>query len=155
MTRQQGNLGGLVRLRSLRERDSRIGLATALKEEHEAAAKVADLEQLLANLPMPASFDLAAFQGRQHAVEMIRTALAAGRSFLETARQVSAVARDRWLSDRSRLAAVESLVERRAAAVRAERSRRETRELDEVAQEMWRRRTPTGVDMAAVGGGAR
>ena len=52
---------------------------------------------------------------------------------------MTAAARDRWLADRSRLAAVESLVERRAAAVRAERARRETRELDEVAQEMWRR----------------
>jgi flagellar export protein FliJ len=149
--RQQGNLGGLVRLRSLRERDSRIGLATAIKEEREAAAEVADLEQLLANLPMPASFDLAAFQGRQHTVEMIRTALATMRTTQETAGQVTAAARDHWVSDRSRLAAVESIVERRAAAVRAERNRRETRELDEVAQEMWRRRTVTAV----AGGGAR
>lgn len=143
MSRQQGNLGGLVRLRSVRERDSRIGLATALKEEREAAAKVADLEQLLANLPMPASSDLTDFQARQHTIEMIRTALGTARSTVETARQVTAAARDHWVSDRSRLAAVESLVERRAAVVRAERSRRETRELDEVAQEMWRRRTPT------------
>jgi flagellar export protein FliJ len=60
---------------------------------------------------------------------------------------VTAAARDRWVSDRSRLAAVESLVERRAAAARAERQRRENRELDEVAEQMWRRRT-----LAAVGG---
>ena len=151
MSRQQGNLAGLVRLRGVRERDSRIGLATALQEEREAAAQVADLEQLLADLPMPASLDLAAFQGRQHTVEMIRTALAATRTSQETARQVTAAARGRWISDRTRLAAVESLVERRAAAVRAERDRRETRELDEVAQEMWRRRTLT----AAAGGGPR
>jgi flagellar FliJ protein len=151
MSRQQGNLGGLVRLRSVRERDSRIGLATALTEEREAAAKVADLEQLLANLPMPATFDLTAFHSRQHTVELIRAALAAGRVTLATSRDVTAAARDRWLADRSRLAAVESLVERRAAAVRAERTRRETRELDEVAQEMWRRRTLTAV----AGGGAR
>ncbi|GAA1796337.1 hypothetical protein GCM10009795_047230 [Nocardioides hankookensis] len=148
MSRQQGNLGGLVRLRSVRERDSRIGLAAALQEEREAAAKVADLEQLLANLPMPATFDLTAFHGRQHTVELIRTALADGRATLETSRDVTAAARDRWLADRSRLAAVESLVERRAAAVRAERARKETRELDEVAQEMWRRRA----DVVAVGG---
>jgi flagellar export protein FliJ len=151
MTRPQGNLGGLVRLRSVRERDSRIGLATALKEEREAAAKEADLQQLLADLPMPATFDLAAFQGRQHTVEMIRTALADSRATLETAHHVSAAARDRWVADRSRLAAVEALVERRAAAVRAERTRRETRELDEVAQEMWRRRTTAAV----TDGGAR
>ena len=151
MSRKQGNLGGLVRLRSVRERDSRIGLATALTEEREATAAVADLEQLLTSLPMPATFDVAAFQGRQHTIDTIRAALADTRSTLETARQVTVAARDRWVSDHSRLAAVESLVERRAAAVRAERERRETRELDEVAQEMWRRRTLT----AAAGGGPR
>jgi flagellar FliJ protein len=151
MSKQQGNLGGLVRLRSVRERDSRIGLATALQEERDAAATVADLERLLADLPMPASVDLTTFHHRQHTVELIRTALADGRATLETSRDVTAAARDHWLADRSRLAAVESLVERRAAAVRAERARRETRELDEVAQEMWRRRT--GVVVA--GGGAR
>jgi flagellar FliJ protein len=141
VNRKQGNLGGLVRLRSVRERDSRVGLATALTEEREAAAKVSVLEELLTTLPMPATFDVAAFQGRLHTIETIRTALADTRSTLETARLVTAAARDRWVSDQSRLAAVESLVERRAAAVRAERQRRETRELDEVAQEMWRRRT--------------
>jgi flagellar export protein FliJ len=151
MTRKQGNLRGLLRLRGVRERDSRIGLATALQEEREAAAKLADLQQLLENLPMPATSDLAAFQSRQHTIDLVREALADTRATLETARHLSAAARERWVSDRSRLAAVESLVERRAAAARAERQRRETRELDEVAEEMWRRRTL----LAVAGGGAR
>jgi flagellar FliJ protein len=151
MTRKQGNLRGLLRLRSVRERDSRIGLAAALQEEREAAAKLADLQQLLESLPMPATSDLAAFQGRQHTIELVRDALADTRASLETTRVVTAAARERWVSDRSRLAAVESLVERRAAAARAERQRRETRELDEVAEEMWRRRTL----LAAAVGGAR
>ncbi|GAA4738639.1 hypothetical protein GCM10023350_23720 [Nocardioides endophyticus] len=149
MTRKQGNLRGLLRLRSVREQDSRIGLATALQEEREAAAKLADLQQLLESLPMPAASDLAAFQGRQHTIGLVRDALADTRATLETARILTAAARERWASDRSRLAAVESLVERRAAAARAERQRRETRELDEVAEEMWRRRTLLAV---AVGG---
>jgi flagellar export protein FliJ len=151
MTRKQGNLRGLLRLRGVRERDSRIGLAAALQEEREAAAKLADLQQLLESLPMPATSDLAAFQGRQHTIELVRDALADTRATLETARVLTAAARERWVSDRSRLAAVESLVERRAAAARAERQRRETRELDEVAEEMWRRRTL----LAVAGGGAR
>jgi flagellar export protein FliJ len=151
MTRKQGNLRGLLRLRGVRERDSRIGLAAALQEEREAAAKLADLQQLLESLPMPATSDLAAFQGRQHTIELVRDALADTRATLETARVLTAAARERWVSDRSRLAAVESLVERRAAAARAERQRRETRELDEVAEEMWRRRT----FLAVAGGGAR
>jgi flagellar protein FliJ len=151
MRSKHGNLGGLLRLRSVRERDSRIGLATALKEEREAAARLADLQQLLETLPMPVTSDLAAFQGRQHTIDLVRDAITSTRSTLETARQVTASARERWVSDRSRLAAVESLIERRAAAVRAERQRRENHELDEVAQEIWRRRTP----VAVAGGGAR
>lgn len=147
MKSKHGNLSGLMRLRSVRERDSRIGLATALQEEREAAAKMADLQQLLDTLPMPVTSDLAAFQGRQHTIDLVRDAITTTRATLETARQVTAAARERWVSDRSRLAAVESLVERRAAAVRAERQRRENRELDEVAEQMWRRRT-----LVAVGG---
>jgi flagellar FliJ protein len=151
MRRKQGNLGGLVRLRNLRERDSRIGLATALHEEREAAAKLADLQQLLESLPMPATSDLAAFHGRQHTMDLVRDALAQTRATLETAGHLTAAARERWISDRSRLAAVESLVERRAAVERAERQRRETRDLDEVAEQLWRRRTLSAV----AGGGAR
>ena len=101
MSHKQGNLGGLVRLRSVREQDSRIGLATALREEREVAAKEADLQQLLANLPMPTTVDLAAFQGRQHTVEMIRRTLADTRATLETAHHVSAAARDRSESSAS------------------------------------------------------
>lgn len=135
-----GGLSGLLRVRSLRERDSRTGLATALSEERDAVARLADLEQLVASLPTPQSWDVPTFQGRQHTLELIRIAIGVARGDLETARHVSAAARDRWISDRTRLKAVESLIERRAAAARAEHRRREIRELDEVAEQLWRRR---------------
>lgn len=150
-TGRPGGLSGLLRLRSLRERDSRTGLATALGEERDAAARLADLEHLVATLPTPQTWDLPAFQGRQHTLELIRVAIGTARSDLETAQHVSAAARDRWISDRTRLKAVESLIERRAAAARAEQRRREVRELDEVAAQLWRRRRLTPV----VDGGAR
>jgi flagellar protein FliJ len=145
---RKGSLSGLVRVRSIRERDSRTGLATALGEERAAAAHVADLEGMLASLPMPTVLDLEAFRSHQHTVEMIRAGLEEARRSLETARHVSDAARDRWVADRTRLKAVESLVERRAAVARAERARREIRELDEVASDLWRR------TLVAVGGGA-
>ncbi|MBA2955778.1 hypothetical protein GON03_15695 [Nocardioides sp. MAH-18] len=145
---RKGSLSGLVRLRSVRERDSRTGLATALAEERAAAAHAADLEEMLASLPMPRILDLAAFRSHQHTVEMIREALEDARRAVEIARHVSDAARDRWVADRTRLKAVESLVERRAARARAERDRREVRELDEVASDLWRR------TLVAVGGGA-
>lgn len=139
MSNDHQGLSGVVRVRSVRERDSRTGLAAALTEEREAAAKVADLEQMLTSLPAPRTTDLASFQGHQHTIELIRTALGAAHQSREAARQLTVAARDRWVADKSRLAAVESLVERRAAAARLERRRREDRELDEIAGELWRR----------------
>ena len=142
--RTPGGLRALVRVRSVREQDSRTGLASALAEERVAAAAVADLERLLVDLPAPAVTDITAFQGRQHTLQLIRTALSDARAALEGARQVATAARERWVSDRSRLEAVETIVERRAAAVRAERERRLVREQDEVAGELWRRQqTPS------------
>jgi flagellar biosynthesis chaperone FliJ len=41
------------------------------------------------------------------------------------------------MEDRTRLAAVESLVARRAEAVLAERRRRENREMDAIGQDLW------------------
>jgi len=145
---RKGSLSGLVRLRSVRERDSRTGLATALAEEHAAATAVTDLEDMLTSLAMPAALDLDAFRSHQHTVELIRAGLEDARRTLETASHVSAAARDRWVADRTRLKAVESLVERRTAVARAERARREIRELDEVASDLWRR------TVVAVGGGS-
>jgi flagellar FliJ protein len=135
----RGNLRGLVRLRGLRERDSRIGLSTALSEERDAAARVSELERQLGGLPTPASSDVATFQALQHRVELLGGALVDARAGREAARQLTLVARNRWVEDRSRLAAVESLVARRTAAVREERRRRDNRELDEIAGELWRR----------------
>ena len=140
MNRNGGNLRGLVRLRTVRERDSRIGLATALTEEQAVARRIADLEHQLATFPVPELSALTRFQDRQLAIDAIRTALGTARHDLETAALVSAAARDRWIADKTRLDAVESLVERRAAAARAERRRREVQQLDEVAEQMWRRR---------------
>ncbi|GAW51216.1 MULTISPECIES: flagellar FliJ family protein [unclassified Nocardioides] len=138
MTRH-GSLGGLVRLRGVRERDSRIGLATALAEERAVTATVAELERRLLALPAPVSTDLATFRALQHRVETLGVALVDARTGQEVARQIALEARTRWIEDRSRLAAVESLVARRAAAVREERRRQENRELDEIAGELWRR----------------
>lgn len=132
-------LRGLVRLRNLRERDSRLGLATALIEENAAAARVRALEDQVADAPGDEVSDAGAFRARQHRLEALATALAEARAAQASAHQLALAARSRWMEDRTRLAAVESLVARRAAAVRAERQRRENREMDEIGQDLWRR----------------
>lgn len=135
----EAGLRGLVRLRNLRERDSRLGLATALIEENAAAARVRALEDQMATTPDLETSDLEAFRARQHRLEALVLALAEARAAQASAHQLALAARSRWMEDRTRLAAVESLVARRAAAVRAERLRRENREMDEIGQDLWRR----------------
>jgi flagellar FliJ protein len=132
-------LGGVVRVRSIRERDSRTGLTTALTEEQRAAAQVVRIEEQLATLPEPAGADLAAFAARQHTAAALGEALSRARQELAAAGRIAAAARSQWHTDSSRLSAVESLVERRAAARQRELRRLETRELDEVAEDLWRR----------------
>ncbi|WP_296606019.1 flagellar FliJ family protein [Nocardioides sp.] len=135
----EAGLRGLVRLRNLRERDSRLGLATALIEENAAAARVRALENQVGDAPDVELSDVEAFRARQHRLEALATALAEARAAQASAHQLALAARSRWMEDRTRLAAVESLVARRAAAVRAEKQRRENREMDEIGQDLWRR----------------
>lgn len=139
MKRAGSNLRGLVRLRSVRERDSRIGLATALTEERAVLDQVAELERQLAEVSTHATTDAASFQARHHHREALGDALVAARVRLESAQGLTLLARNRWIEDRSRLAAVESLVARRVAAALQERRRREDREQDEVGTDLWRR----------------
>lgn len=139
MKRAGSNLRGLVRLRSVRERDSRIGLAAALTEERAVLDQIAELERQLAAVSTHGTTDVAAFQAQQHHREALGDALVVARTSLEAAQALTLLARNRWIEDRSRLAAVESLVARRVAAALQERRRREDREQDEVGTDLWRR----------------
>lgn len=137
--RGETSLRGLVRLRNLRERDSRLGLATALIEENAAAARVRAIEDQMTDTPEHEVSDLEAFRARQHRLEALVMALSDARSAHASAHQLALAARSRWMEDRTRLAAVEALIARRAAAVRAERLRGENREMDAIGEDLWRR----------------
>ncbi len=80
--RPGSNLRGLVRLRSVRERDSRIGLAAALTEERAAADLIAELERQMAAVAADGTTDVAAFQARQHHIEALGEALISARGTL-------------------------------------------------------------------------
>jgi flagellar export protein FliJ len=131
----------VARVRGVRERDSRLGLVEALGEEREAAARVEALQQQLTTVTAFEAGDLAAFTSRQRTVTTLADALTLARASLDSSRVVAEAARDRWRTDRSRLAAVESLLERREAEHRHEQRRQEDRRLDAVAEDLWRRRS--------------
>jgi flagellar export protein FliJ len=129
----------VARVRSVREQDSRLGLVTALAEEEAARSRVADLELQLASVGTHEAGSLTAFAARQRAVAALSQALCTARDAWDNTQLVALAARDRWHNDRTRLAAVESLLERRADARLVELRRRESRELDALAEELWRR----------------
>jgi flagellar FliJ protein len=133
-------LQAVRRVRSFRERDSRIGLQRALAAQREREAETETARQ---RLVAESTFDtgaadafrahrlLAAALAERHADKLRLTASSA---------TVAAEAQRHWQRQRSGIRAVELLLDRRAAERRAERARQETRELDDIAGQAWQRR---------------
>lgn len=138
-TVHDAGLRAVSRVRSVRERDSRIGLVQALAEERALTDRLCTIHDHLGSLAPYGSGELGGFLERQRDVLAWSHAAIETRAALESAELLTLAARERWTSDKTRLAAVETLLERRAAERRAERQRREDRALDEAAIDVWRR----------------
>ena len=92
-TRKDSHLSVVARVRSVRERDSRIGLVTALTEERAAAARVDTLQEGLRTMPAHTVGDVVSFSYRQQQVDSIGQALMAARSAQQAAAVVAVSAR--------------------------------------------------------------
>lgn len=134
-------LAAVARVREVREHDSRLGLVEALRELRAHEARVADLEDSVRQHSSFVSGDAATFVALRESLTALRESLVAEHARLSVARTVAMDADARWQADRSRLGAVEGLLERRAAERRIERRRAEDRDLDEVASQGWLRRS--------------
>jgi flagellar export protein FliJ len=139
MAHPDAGMLAVARVRAVRERDSRLGLQQAMDEErrHEA-----ELSHLGRRLDEARRFDggsvatyLTARAGYQALAQQIGTVTAE----LHSARTITESARDHWRKDKTRLSAVELLLERRAEERRAERRRLEARELDDIVSQRWQR----------------
>lgn len=144
MTQDDRGMRAVLRARSVRERDSRVGLLQARAEEALHAARAAHLAARIADAADVAdggdggsSRDFLA--ARDHLLALGDAATAA-RSELASAHRIAESAQAHWQGDRIRVRAVESLLERRAQARRDERARREALALDDVAAQGWARR---------------
>lgn len=134
-------LNAVARVRDVRERDSRIGLQHAMLEEAALQARVAELEEAVRTHGSFVSGDMSQFVALRHSLEALRDATGEARQEAETAAVLTASARAHWLRDKTRLSAVEGLLERRADERRAELQTKETHELDDVAGRLWLRRS--------------
>jgi len=134
-------LGAVARVRGVRERDSRLGLVQALAEVREREADVRRLEDAVRAHGSFVSGDMATFVALRQSLAALRHEASESRRRLESAQGLAVDADSRWRTDRTRLGAVEGLIERREAEERAERARIAARDLDEVATQAWLRRT--------------
>lgn len=72
-------------------------------------------------------------------MEALGRAVTDAEEAVAAATRISGTAHAHWVQDRTRLKAVELLLERRAEERRAEAVRREDRELDDVSARLWSR----------------
>lgn len=136
--RPDSGLRAVARVRGVRELDSRLGLRHALAEESSAASRVTAIEATLGSRVFRDG-DVASFLAVQASGRALAADASRAREALATARTVTTAAQDHWQDDRTRLRAVEWLLERRAEERRQERERREVREIDDLVAARWLR----------------
>jgi flagellar export protein FliJ len=130
-TRDRG-LHAVARVREVRERDSRIGLLQALTNVRTREAELAAREQALAAATARSFATIGEFVvGRQFLEASAQDVVAAQRR-LAASTTVATEARNRWQADKTRVRAIEHLLEVRAERARAEALQAEARETDDI-----------------------
>jgi flagellar export protein FliJ len=132
-------LRAVARVRDVRERDSRIGLQQALRTTAQREAEAAAAQRRLDSAPAFTSGTSAQFHAARASLAAMAAQARRNREAAEASRATTEEARRRWQSDRTRLRAVESLLDRRSEARRAEATRKENTELDDIAARLWLR----------------
>jgi hypothetical protein len=135
---------GLVavgRVRGVREQDSRVGLQHAIAEERVLGARLAGYEHTLAASTVPEVLAPARLVALRSSFASLGELIGATRAEASTATALAADALARWSADKARLAAVEHLLEARAARRRALADRRTAAEADDLAAQRWQRLT--------------
>jgi flagellar export protein FliJ len=139
-SRHDAGMLAVARVRGVREQDSRIGLQRALAEQHGQEQRVADLRGRLESGSRFDSGPAGSFLVLRASLDALGSDVRSAEQDVATSVTISEAAYEAWRVDRARLAAVELLLERRAAERRAEAAHREARELDEIAVQRWQRR---------------
>jgi flagellar biosynthesis chaperone FliJ len=139
-------LRAVARVRAVRERDSRIGLQQALREQRLHADRAAEARHRIENAESFSSCSAASFLALRASLDALGEVLRDADEQAATSRTVSEAAYGHWLRDKTRLSAVELLLERREELRRVEALRLGARDLDELAAQMWQRREATKGD---------
>lgn len=138
-TETDRGMRAVARVRSVREQDSRLGLQMALSEHRRHQAALHQLRERLDAAPVWTAGDATSFLALRQSMENLSQAVTDAQQAVDAAVRISETAHAHWTQDRTRLRAVELLLERRAEERRAEHARREARELDDVSARLWSR----------------
>jgi flagellar protein FliJ len=137
-------LSAVGRVREVRERDSRLGLQQTLRVAGEHESTATGLASDLDHAPAFTTGTTAEFVASRAWLAGMAARLEVAQQQARQARMVAEEARVRWQADKTRLRAVEHLLERRAETRRLLRDRAEARELDDIASQGWIRRQGGG-----------
>lgn len=137
--RADAGMRAVARVREIRERDSRIGVQQAAAELRAHEATLADLRNRAAAADSPDQSVETYLRNRDYLTALGEQIVATERS-VAAATTLTESALAHWRVDRTRLGAVELLLERRAEARRQARALEETKRLDEAAALLWQRR---------------
>lgn len=151
MTRDRG-LSAVARVRGVREQESQRQLQRALAQQHDRRRELVELQRQISAVAaletgLFGTDDLAApgqLLALRSTLANLSQIVAEARRAVVAAEHASDVARTRWEADKTRLTAVEKLLERRLAEHRADLARAHARESDELASAGWIRRTSQG-----------
>jgi flagellar export protein FliJ len=146
-TRHDPGLHAVARVRGVREQESLLALQQALATLRDRESRLAGLRSQL-NDAAAREVEILDQGGTPGALLTLRMTLGhladstrIARAELTDAQGLADAARHRWEHDRSQLAAVEQLLDRRTAERRHEARRAEDRQTDETAAQGWQRRT--------------
>lgn len=137
-------LQAVSRVRAVRERDSRLGLQQAIAEQGRQAERVAELERSLREHGSQAVTDVAQFVALRASLSVLTRAVSQAQGELDQSAVVRSSADAHWRSHKTRLSAVDNLLEARVDERRASDAHDAAKELDEVAGQLWLRRTAGG-----------
>jgi flagellar export protein FliJ len=137
---QDRALGSIEKVRGIREQESRVALQLSL-DAHAANVAALDAARLLLRQHPGFGHGTAQeFHSHRTLVATMADDIERRRQMAEASSSDAEAARQRWQGDRTRLRAVELLLERRITQRRTDRERREATELDDLAAQGWLRR---------------
>jgi flagellar export protein FliJ len=139
---QDRGLGAVERVREVRDRDSQLGLRHASEEHRARLVEAERLEEAMrTHAAASTSHDvgMAEFAAQRRVLVALAASARGAHEAVASAARLKAAAHDHWLLDRTRLRAVQHLLEVRDEAWQAELARTTARELDDIGGQLWLR----------------